>query len=387
MITQMRWLFCAVVVGLAVASRPGLVDAIEEKLTVEQALYLLEAGSKSIRSFDVYFTIEMRGFFSQQVEEDKNGKLIRQQLHKLQPGQSPKVVTSRYRQTWSQGRERLELLSSSGREPQHIYAFDGEIERGLTPAAGLGEIRKPEPFLAIEGMHYRDAYETFTGRIRLLTMLRERSNVVLEGGEARDGVSEIMLSSKPQPKVPGINWAWAGLRLTLDPRHGMLPKEIVRQTDRDAGLLDDRVTQIEKWKKLEDGTWVPVAMVTRFYDTEGQLERMALLNETRLVVDETRSAFNKPIPLEEFTLPFPQGTRVMDRYHNVEFTVGAPDTGKNIDQLLQNAKGVIKVDFSARPETQNPWKLVAVVVLVVMAALLGLLVAVQLIKRYGTTAH
>jgi hypothetical protein len=271
------------------------------------------------------------------------------ETRKLRPGERPPEERFRFRDVYERGKERLETFSPRTGQPLQTVVFDGEVERQYDAAELRGEIRPFEPVLRQEGELYRNSFQTYRGRVRILTVLKERTNLKVHRGASPAGSPLLVLSSEPQPGRI-INDASLGFRITLDPAHGLLPARIEHLWVLGGSLHPWIVTTIDEWKQA-DGVWVPVKMRTGWYaNTDGQPPG-TLLSETILTVDPAQSTWNKPIGPPAFTLGFPVGTRVRDRIRQVDFTVGSADTGRNIDALLENARQVVKIEEASIPPT------------------------------------
>lgn len=75
-------------------------------------------------------------------------------------------------------------------------------------------------------------------------------------------------------------------------------------------------------------------------------------NEIVLVVDPTRSSWNKQLGDESLRLPLPAGTKVSDEERGVRYVTGQPDPGKNLDDLAKHARDVVPIaTFTPQPKT------------------------------------
>jgi hypothetical protein len=357
----------------------------ESPPTPKSAIALYHAGSAAISSFDVYFTVESRHLLID-VEPTSPLEGVAQgarKRRKLKTDEKPTVERRFYHQLYHARKERLEILDGPRGKAVEVIACDGQLERVLTVAQRNGQLRYPD-LVNEEGMQYRDLYQTLYGGVRISTVLQERPNWICQLVKTKpDSVPDLMLASAALPQAR-INSANCGIELVLAADRGMLPRRVSR-LEMANGPLENRRTDVLQWHKLGDNSWVPVRAVTTFRDREKGDTFAQKLKENELVVDVAASRWNVVFEEDAFQLPFPQGTRVYDLIRRVQYTVGAPDTGKNIDQLLENAKGVTQLPLATAPPpapTTEWWRnVVALIVTLVVLFLLVFLVLVQLRRR------
>jgi hypothetical protein len=133
---------------------------------------------------------------------------------------------------------------------------------------------------------------------------------------------------------------------------------------------------------------VPVSAITYFFDSDLNLATFGeVANELTLVVDVSRSSWNKEIPESTFNLPLPAGVKVTDSLREVQFVTGKPDTGENLDELAANARNLVPYPVQKAPpvESHSPWMwIIGGVTILVCAFALWLSVRYLRKGRYAT---
>jgi hypothetical protein len=107
---------------------------------------------------------------------------------------------------------------------------------------------------------------------------------------------------------------------------------------------------IRRFHEVSSGTWAPMEAV-HSYLLNGQTA-----TEVKLTVQMESSSWNLPVSDDVFALPFPVGTRVMDKTRDLAYITGKADAGKNVDTLLEGAHKVIGRKPVPPPELPTGWK-------------------------------
>lgn len=229
---------------------------------------------------------------------------------------------------------------------------DGETEKGLKRDEQSAFIREPlENPIAGDGWNYLHACRNIQGSYSILECMRERKNVVVS---EPDG-SSILLETAPRPKGE-VEYAPFGFRVTLDKTHGAMPVVIERTKIIQGQIFTQRRLRVLEWKGLGMGVWVPVRIITQYFNSDPDWGAFgALYSEETLVVDVAQSSWNKEIPEATFTLPLPTGVKVLDTRRGVQFVTGKPDPGKNLDDLIAHARKVVPYPVVRPPRPAKPW--------------------------------
>lgn len=259
---------------LLLASKPALGG--EDDVERDKLIGAYDAATHAIRSYDL--KVRLRNTLHYQPQED-----IRT-IHLLGPGQKPIVHESFTRQVWiSDGRQRCESLASPSGKPEAIKVFTGETLQTLDIKEAKGTIRplpKDQSFVgSFEG--YEGLYREMFDGGSIVNLLRSRTGVTAQkidnGGEQDWEIDS--------PAQVGQPYSRHSLRLTLSAEHGMMPVSI--DVSRNTKPSERFQTVIDKFRKLDDGTWVPLSGVTRrFVENE-------LFVEFELQVIEPDSNWNK----------------------------------------------------------------------------------------------
>jgi len=352
----------------------------------KDSIDLLNAATKGISSYDLKVSSYVKHLLAADSKTNDQGKTesIRRPL---KAGEDAITDKTSYRQVLHRGKRRIEAFEGSVDTPTLIMVFDGETERMLT--GKRGSIRLLQPRTVEIGADYLNLYRTVYGRYDIVTMLRQRSMVEAKTIGSKDKVG-LTFDGAPEPDKE-FPFARFGLAITADATHGLMPTMLeVYQNDDKLGRLTRFKTVIEKFKRLADGSWVPVQATTTFYEMKDpQFLRKPWL-EVVTTVDEDNSRWNIAVPDETFTLQFPVGTNVVDEIRKVMFVTGKADPGRNIDDLLRNARNVVPIEPGTpilSEKSRGLGKALLTYLALALLALLSLFAFVYVRKVRKGTAH
>jgi len=279
---------------------------------------------------------------AESVEEVVAGKKVLKlkRIRKLLPDEKPAAAHQQYRQVFQRGRGRTELLDKEGRRISDITVYDQEIAKffdSKSNSAVIGQL--PESIIADEGWDYLRAFRNIQGQFAILDCLRQRKNVLVKQGSED---KSLVLETSPDPKAADkIDYPLNGYRVIIDKHRGFVPAVIERLTEIRGQNFTVRRTKVVEWHKIPGDVWVPVKVVTNQFNPDPDSETFGeAVNEAYLVVDIPRSTWNNEIPDDVFNFPLAAGTKVTDRLRQIQFITGKADPGKNLDDLVANARNI-----------------------------------------------
>jgi hypothetical protein len=308
--------------------------------TVAQALDILEAAVRSVKSFDVTYKATDRRFIALEVKMVKGPDAREPEpqvigSRKLSPHEKRPESYQWFRYVFEDGKGRFEELTGERREVlQRVTVYDGEVDRSWSPGRRSGSLQEPESAALPDGYDYLSSFRFSVQRVDLVRCLRERKHVSLRGSLSRG--EKLTLEAAPEP---GANVAWPedGILVHLDPKHGFMPGSIEITEPRNGRTLVTIRRIVDEWKALPGGTWIPLKVRTQHFDT-GNDTFGELYNEVILVPDPATSSWNRGVPEGSFQLTFPAGTRVIDGRREVEYVTGRPETGENLEEIAKHAQ-------------------------------------------------
>lgn len=302
-----------------------------DNLTVKDVIDLFAAAVSQINSYDVILIAECTRNAEAVRVVPPGGKGEAQFVWK--PLAQGSTTLSRTRQIWSaDDRYRFERLPEAGGDWLEAKVFTGEITRQIATKSKSGAIRLRGP----DSQPFPDPGEYYAGLFRggvlggdLVDVLRERKNVTLATSAAPSKL--LVIESGPQPGAttyPACSW-----RVSLDPQYGLLPRAIELYL----GDFQERLIRydVEEFREIGRGAWAP----TRATVEQGPdgLSRLT----TKLRVELGSAKWNVPVADDQFALPFPPGTLVVDEPRGITFVAGDDDPGTAVDHLVENAQQIL----------------------------------------------
>ena len=353
-------------------------------LALEDVLRSVETAAEGIRSYEVYLTCTRHWTLKTVVVGTMmDGPLEAPILEwrQREPGEDPETEVFLYRQVLAPGgKRRIEQLDPQTEEPLRIVVSDGEVMRRMDKPKAAGSISSLVK--AVEDGHDYLGYlgNPFASG-SIVQMTRNRQSRVL----VEDDSGKVAFEARPG----GTSYASFGWRISLDPEHGLLPARIERYRHSMKRLYSR--TEVNEFREVEPSVWAPVDVTIQFYDSKPERATFGeVAHVIHAVVDQERSRWNLPLSDDTFRLAFPGGTRVHDTVRKVTFVAGKGDTGKNLDDLMKNAKDVVPFHDAAELGQLGPptgrwgtWRWILVGLSV------GLLVALLLVmgrKRWRQSA-
>ncbi len=346
---------------------PFLVCVSRASTDPDDAIRLLEGAVQTIDSFDVQVDLTTRILMQSEMLKDRyvdeNGRkraaLFRSR--KLRPNEAPVIQRQRIRQVYQQGKGRIEFLGSSGNLDQ-VFAYDGELAKSRDVKSAEASIRKPPLSVIIQGGDYRESYKSLIGRLSLLKCLQDRRSrdcVLVTGPTDNSPLLTVEAQPLPKPWSSDMDLHEWGFRVRLDPRHGMLPAMIELDQPINGRPHLYRRTTVNEWKSLGNGVWVPVRVTSEIFvlDVDNRELFGQVGNEIVLVVDVSRSSWNKKIPGEALDVRVPAGTKVTDMERGVRYVTGKADPGTNLEALAADARDVAPIHVTSGPiaKAWPPW--------------------------------
>jgi hypothetical protein len=360
------------------------VDA-QDKLNVKQALELLDGSLQAITSFDVRLNCSHKNLLQKETVVDVSEgrkRIVVKSSRKLYPNEAPKILRQSFREVYQRGKGRLEFTKGDYIKSPWRIVFDPETQKTYRPQENDATISSKPTELILEGWDYLEAFRSVHGSLPILVAFKERKNAVINEGASSETL--LVLESAPCLDAPNVSYGRWGLRVALDKNHGFLPSSIERSEEISGKLLTVRRTTIRQWKDLGGGVWVPISTITHFFDSDPNLATFGeLANELTLVVDVSRSSWNKEIAESTFNLPLPPGVKVIDTLREVQFVTGKPDPGDNLDDLAANARNLVPYPVLKAPpvESHSPWMWIIGGVTTLFCAL-ALWVSVRFLRKH-----
>jgi hypothetical protein len=341
----------------------GVGTAAQRPIAQEGAAFrdIADASSR-IRLFDVWYEVTWSGFLTHK-DGDPTGE---SGLRRLEP---PKVTCHRYRMRYAGIRVRLDEFSRSSTGEWSEDPVMTRLEEGLTkelthePANRLLCISHAGIMLYRQGSDYRCPWLNAFGNYSVPWLLSQRK-AVSESRETIDGKNFVVLFS---PGGEGEStFPLFRFKIYLDPAVTLLPFKAIVFRAMHGGFVLDTEAQVTRWRVLDMGEKVPVAIKTTVYSkAPGSVGEP--LSVMELVVDEQRSTWNQALPPDSLSLNVPDGTRVEDQIKNVTYTKGEPDAAKRLDLLaeLANKQAPLRSEtlIAAAPWWQSTPAIIAYVVL------------------------
>lgn len=313
-------------IALMIGTGPALGNEDDRKLAAE----ILETAITSIKSFEVYVTVE-QCYFIDAKRAGPGGKEI---VVFRVPDPKPSLVHSH--QAYREGLRRVESLDEP-KERRNVLVGDSSHIKSWQPLSYQCAISKPGFSVVASGVDYLETYYSPVGSFPLLYLLRERKNVRID---RRGKNLEVEM-----PPCPGENASLngTGFRITMDASVSMLPKimESYEIVDGEP-VVSHRMTVVE-YKQIDNGVFVPIkAIIDGFDDGKRYGFFKERICQKILSVDVSRSRWNTPLHDELFRIELPAGAKVIDEIRNVAYVTGKSDPGKNLDDLAKTARFVIK---------------------------------------------
>lgn len=324
-----------------------LLQADVRELSVAQAVDLLDAATSQIRSYDVLLETTQRWLLKQvrlgsPAPDGRSAPPVGPWV-RLDPGEKPLTENRYYRQVCQGRRRRLEVFDPDFKAIKSLVVLNGEESRTLN--RGIEGFVGPEPGqLVPEGTDYSTFYRTMWGLVDRVELLRRRKGTRLDAEALRRGA--VVLEGPPEEMTELQSY---GLRVWLDPAHGMMPNRL-EMYDKAPNIPSVSVV-VDEFKELDGGVWAPIRATTAFYVPSGALTGQ-ISSEVVATVDIANSSWNSNLDEGLFRLDFAPGTPVIDRGRNTAYiTGGAP---QRLDRLAEEARASLRKHPYFREGTPPP---------------------------------
>lgn len=378
MLAEPRYV-CILLAAMCAAMIAGAAQPKPPDARLGAALAAWEQSAAALQSYDLVLRMEatdMTAHPKVDLREAKSHEELRAEPILLPAGIEPTVITESVRQVVSaQGKRRYDDLDPNGGGLTHAKVFDGEIVRWFSRKQGTGGVSAAGPDQRGFAPYYKDygaLYRDLPMGGAIIPLLRSRQGTRIVEGQGAER-NYVVIESPPEGKD---NYPKLELRIALDPNHGMMPAEIDSRFRSSKQSPLWRIT-IERFDEVEPGVWAPVRATYR-WGPPGKV-----FSIIKLVVDMGQSRWNKPVSEDLFTLAFPVGTTVKDDVRSLVYATGKPDTGKNVDELLDGARQVIRLPVAAPPKVKvNAQGLTRIILVAANVALIAVLVAIFSFRRW-----
>jgi hypothetical protein len=251
----------------------------------------------------------------------------------------------------SNGKRRVEKLSSASAAPESVTVFDGEIARVLNHKANQGYLGPARRQYAEQDEDYLTFYANETGRVSFLDVFRDRRDVRLVVDPSdRDAVG---IEAPPQEGIRRI-YSTHGYTVWLDPKHGMLPSRIeIRRRTKDGENPWRRIV-VNRFTAVRGGGWAPIEVAVTSLAGVGPIKGQPT-QEAVTLVDMARSKWNEPVDESLFELAFPGGIFVLDDLRQITFVTGNSEPETDLEALAKSAQSVVpnrRPGSSQKPRAQ-----------------------------------
>ncbi len=315
-----------------------------ESVSADNAMRMYEAATNRIASYDLYLTDEITKLVRTERVGTPGAPDYRiASARPYREGEAPKPSRRFYRQTYQAGRIRIDTLDGPGGAVIHSIASDGETEKAFDAKGRTAAFRPVKLEWFTRGTDYRCSFLNFLGNIPLIGCLRGRTNVKCW---MEDGLCHIESEGQvgARSRLPH-----SGVHAAFDPGKGFFPVMVEEFSVKDGKRLVEWRTRTVAFGSTPAGE-VPIRYVTQFFDPKEPLLFGLAIAEQVDTVDVAKSRWNISVPETRFDIPIPAGVKLFDETRNLRVIVGKNDPGKNMDDLVNNAKDVVRL----RPATPPP---------------------------------
>lgn len=299
---------------------------------------LFDSATQAIRSFDIYLTVTER-LLNKPVEVGKGPD--GQPIHTARPledGDALEVTVYRWRQVYSGGKCRYELLGADGKTLS-IVVSNPESERRLSVDKRQGIVGARGLDHAVDGHDYMTFFRNAYGVIDFPRIFRQRGNAITRLATSGD-TRTYTLDTAPTRIEDKMDFPSWGFQIEMDSHHGLMPARLDIYERRAGQTILSNRKVVNAFHKVSEDVWAPARVtVTSYFKKEEYVGKP--MAEITAEVDLQKSRWNVDIADDTFTLPFPQGTQVWDRVRKVKYTTGEPDVGNNLDALIAGARDVM----------------------------------------------
>jgi hypothetical protein len=331
-----------ILIGLLLA--PCIGGLCRADVDLSSALDAFEVACASVWSYDVILRIET--FSEGQGAGESLGKISRQ--------------------LFSDGQYRTELLSENGgeiRAGRVVAVFDGLKETSLrirpksTAAVIMPAMRAID---SMGGTPWGALFKELYPGLTYASLSRRRDSVLIP---RPDKLVELL---SPPDAVRGAPLGNVGFRIVFDHARGFMPLRI--------DYLLSRKNQLRLWTRFENelaeiegGLWIPVRCRRTTYNVNVDGEES--LGHDDIALDLSKSRFNQPIDVGEFSLEIPVGAQVDDQVNNISYVAGRDDPKDHLGELSRQGRVAMErlaangLQPSALPRYRR-WLIVANVLLI-----------------------
>jgi len=312
-----------------------------DELPPAVGLQYLKAASEIVATCDVAYRVEI-SWNLVAVKDDSTG-VIKMRRHF--PSEVSRRETYLYRLISDREKYRYELFNPGSGKLEAVCVIikaDWRYKEFVGRTGPSFTVRQKTSPPGGSWRDYREFLGTHFSEYPLHHLLSERNAI----RASRDHEGRVILEVDPEPDRL-ISGSLNGYRVVMNPKRGLMAEELVGYYK---GLPEHKNEVIE-WHEFAKGAFAPVKMRITSYQPANREFPGQVYCVHDMIVDVSRSSWNRPVDPGLFELHADSGMPVVDSVKGVMTMGGKAKPGENIDEL---ANQPIKFQSGPPPET-NDW--------------------------------